>query len=148
MKRPLCFLVFALACPACNTPPTSREASNKVAQEPVGASEPAGVAKAQAGAPDALDGQLALLQKVDLSAALSDSSMASGAKRAPMEGFYGPNNYRVSFFFTKVVRDKQRPGVYHIWGKNRYKKIITPFTGTCTLKQLTSLADTADLQGP
>ena len=65
-----------------------------------------------------------------------------------MEGFYGPNNYRVSFFFTKVERDAQRPEVYHIWGKNRYKKVITPFTGTCTFKQLTSLPDTTDLEHP
>ncbi|GAA4050348.1 hypothetical protein GCM10022409_41420 [Hymenobacter glaciei] len=65
-----------------------------------------------------------------------------------MEGFYGPANYRVSFFFTKVVRDEQHPDVYHIWGKNRYKKVITPFTGTCTFKQLTSLPDTTDLARP
>lgn len=65
-----------------------------------------------------------------------------------MEGFYGPTNYHISFVFTKVVRDERRPDVYHIWGKNRYKKIITPFTGICTLKQLASLPDTTYLQHP
>ncbi len=53
-----------------------------------------------------------------------------------MEGFYGPAYYRISFYFSKVVRDARQPNVFHVEGLDRYKKVITPFVGTITVQSV------------
>jgi hypothetical protein len=82
---------------------------------------------------------LALVRQVDLAPAWD------GSAEAAMEGFYGPDNYRMSFHFDSVCRDAQRPNVYHFQGRDRYKKTITPFTGTLTVTRLAALSDTFDI---
>jgi hypothetical protein len=51
-------------------------------------------------------------------------------------GFFGPSHRRIEVVFTQVIRDENRPNVYHIQGRNRYKGLITPFAGTLVLTQL------------
>jgi hypothetical protein len=51
-------------------------------------------------------------------------------------GFFGPSHRRIEVVFTQVSRDEDRPNVYYIQGKNRYKGLITPFAGTLVLTQL------------
>lgn len=87
------------------------------------------------------------LPQIDLSDAWSNVSASAEAKHnLIMEGFYGPDHYRISFFFSKVRRDSLNPAVYHIWGKNRYKKVITPFEGTCTVTGFAALPDTVGME--
>jgi len=56
-----------------------------------------------------------------------------------LQGFFGPDHYRFALAFTSVVRDKQHPEVYHLWGKCRYRKNIRPFAGTLTVRQIVDL---------
>lgn len=146
MKTPLCLLALALACPACHPQSTAQNASAKVDKGAAAAASPAAeVASPQAVAANALPGQLALVRQIDLSAAWSNAP-EPGENPAAMEGFYGPDHYRISFVFTNVRRDALQPEVYHIEGLNRYKKIITPFAGTCTIKRIAALPDTVDMK--
>nr|GFC21342.1 hypothetical protein [Tanacetum cinerariifolium] len=82
---------------------------------------------------------LALVRQVDLAPAWD------GSAEAAMEGFYGPDNYRISFHFDSVRRDAQHPNTYHFQGRDRYKKTITSFTGTLTVTRLAALPDTFDI---
>jgi hypothetical protein len=66
-----------------------------------------------------------------------DSWGSSGYSPAPAQnGFFGADHYRIEFAITSVARDAKQPQVYHVRGKNRYKKRITPFSGTITLQQV------------
>lgn len=84
------------------------------------------------------------LHQVDLSYAWSNAK-AEAKANPTMEGFYGPDHYRISFFFSKVRRDSLHPELYHIWGINRYKKVVTPFEGTCKVTRFAPLPDTAEM---
>lgn len=46
-----------------------------------------------------------------------------------LNGFYGPDNYRMELALLSVRHDPAQPGRYLVTGKDRYKKIITPLTG-------------------
>ncbi|WP_426061974.1 hypothetical protein [Hymenobacter sp. B1770] len=76
-----------------------------------------------------------LLQQYDL-APLWKGYAQQGRATQPMEGFYGPPHYRISFYFSKVERDPAQPNVFHVMGLDRYKKVITPFSGTITVHSL------------
>lgn len=144
MKTPFYFLALALACSACHPQTNSPAAAGQVEKAPTDASAAvaaSGVVGLQTAVAHGLPDKLALLQHVDLSAAWRNEP-EPGENPVAMEGFYGPDNYRVSFFFTKVRRDALMPEVYHIEGLNRYKKSITPFAGTCTIKRIATLPDT------
>ena len=54
----------------------------------------------------------------------------------PMEGFYGPNHYRISVYFDQVWRDSLRSDSYLVGGRDRYRKVITPFYGTITVQRI------------
>jgi hypothetical protein len=83
---------------------------------------------------------LRLLRQVDLTAAWR------GARDAEMDGFYGPDNYRISFHIDTVRRDEHRPNVFYFQGRDRYKRTITPFTGTLTVTRLAPLPDTVAME--
>lgn len=51
-------------------------------------------------------------------------------------GFFGPSHRRIELVFTQVVRDEDHPNVYYLKGRNRYKRVITPFAGKLVLTQL------------
>jgi hypothetical protein len=130
---------LALAGAACqpqnNTTATKEAVADKVPAAPKPAGPPTQVAAASP----------ASLPQVDLSFAWSNAN-ADGKGNPTMEGFYGPNHYRISFFFSRVRRDSLHPEVYHFWGKNRYKKVITPFEGIITVKHFAALPDTAEME--
>jgi hypothetical protein len=57
------------------------------------------------------------------------------------DGFYGNDHYRIEFYFAEIKQDSLQPNVYHITGKNRFKKNVTPFEGTITFNQLATFKD-------
>lgn len=59
----------------------------------------------------------------------------------PDNGFYGENRYRIEFVFTKVVKSSTDPTIYFVEGKNRHKKVVTPFKGTMRIAQVRSFID-------
>ncbi|UOQ52007.1 hypothetical protein [Hymenobacter cellulosivorans] len=60
-------------------------------------------------------------------------------------GFYGADHYRISFVFTRVTQDQQRPELFHVQGKSQFKKAVTPFAGTLTVSQIAELDTFLDL---
>jgi hypothetical protein len=140
MKQTLCVLALALTTATACQPQTNTSAAKGTAAAP-----PAAAAKQDAPAPKAASAASPLLPDVDLSYAWSNAR-AEARENPTMEGFYGPDHYRISFFFSKVRRDSLHPEQYHIWGINRYKKVITPFEGTCTVTRVAALPDTAEME--
>ncbi len=59
----------------------------------------------------------------------------------PVNGFYGADRYRIEFLFTEVKQDATDPTLYHVKGKNRHKKVITPFDGTFKLGKISTFTD-------
>lgn len=52
---------------------------------------------------------------------------------AVMNGFYSYEYWRLEFVLLSVKRDAKQPNVYHVRGKSRLKRRVTPFSGTITL---------------
>ena len=80
MKTPLSFLALALAGSACTPQSTAQDASGQVEKAPAVATataNAAGVPGPSTIAAPALPGKLALLQKVDLSAAFYENDFVS-----------------------------------------------------------------------
>ncbi len=67
----------------------------------------------------------------------------------PTNGFYGDDRYRIEFMIDDVKRDSMDARKYYVRGKNRHKKVITPFEGVITLTGVSELIDpnidTADI---
>ena len=59
----------------------------------------------------------------------------------PNNGFFGEDHYRIEFIFTEVKKDTFNVNVYHVKGKNRHKKVITPFEGTIRVTELVEIID-------
>ncbi len=59
----------------------------------------------------------------------------------PVNGFYGEDRYRIEFVFDACTQDKTDPSVYHVKGRDRHKKVITPFEGTFKINRLRSFED-------
>lgn len=139
MKNLTWMSLLALAAVACQSRPDAAAAKETPAA-------PASTMPKQAVSSPVVAASAPLpLAQVDLSAAWSNAS-TEAKRNLLMEGFYGPDHYRISFFFSKVRRDSLHPEVYHIWGKNRYKKVITLFEGTCTVSRFAALPDTAYME--
>lgn len=77
--------------------------------------------------------EMLLLRRYDLSPLWANQTEMMKA-HPTLEGFYGPSYYRISFYFSSVVRDARQPNVFHVEGLDRYKKVITPFVGTITVQ--------------
>ena len=131
MKPASLILLLAVAATACqqSAPPVAdiptRVAPTRPPAAPVRSSAIDSVAPAA----------WALLRQHNL-APLWASRAEGKAAQSAMEGFYGPPYYRISFYFSEVTRDSARPNLFHVTGLNRYKKVITPFTGTITVRAL------------
>ena len=130
-------VLFLLA--ACQ-PQAATKMPATVAAAPVVLAAPA----AAPALPDSAAAVQALLRTVDLSPAWANTLGTQPPK--PMDGFYGPDHYHIAFFFDSVRRDSHQPAVFHIWGRDRYKHVTTPFTGTCTVTRLAPLPDTVSLE--
>lgn len=59
----------------------------------------------------------------------------------PDNGFYGDDHYRIEFVFTQALRDPNNPALYHLKGKNRYKKTISAFSGEMEFQNLEQFFD-------
>lgn len=82
----------------------------------------------------------ALLRAHDLTPLWANKTDGLAAPHA-MEGFFGTAPYRISFYFTNVVRDARQPGLFHITGLDRYHKVVTPFNGTIQMLAVKPFAD-------
>ena len=71
-----------------------------------------------------------MLLENDLSAVLQT---VHGTDAEVLNGFFGPDHYRIEFVVTDARRDPARPTVYYLQGQDRYKGVITPFAGTFTV---------------
>jgi len=76
----------------------------------------------------------------DLALLLHDPSVEGGYANR-FDGFYGEDHHRIELFFSNIRRDSLQPNVYHVIGKNRFKKNITPFEGTLTFTKLATFKD-------
>ena len=130
MKSPLLFLALAVLA-ACQSHPAPVATA--------GAAPAAAAAPPVAAVPDSTAAVRALLRQVNLAPAWQ------GSPQYAMEGFYGPDNYRISFHLDSVWQDAARPGVFQFRGHDRFKKTITSFTGTLTVTRLVALPDTVGL---
>jgi hypothetical protein len=59
----------------------------------------------------------------------------------PLNGFYGEDRYRIEYLFETTKRDDKDPTLFHVKGRNRYKKVITAFEGTIRITQLSEFTD-------
>jgi hypothetical protein len=62
----------------------------------------------------------------------------SAAKQAPVvcEGFFGPDHYRIELVLLNASRDATDSLLYHVQGKDRYKKRVTAFVGDIRVQRL------------
>ena len=89
----------------------------------------------------------AMLRKYDLSPLWANRAEGKASQLA-MEGFFGSSPYRISFYFSSVERDPALLNVFHVIGLDRYKKVITPFTGTITVRNITPFTDSMSVDSP
>ncbi|MCI1189183.1 hypothetical protein MON38_17300 [Hymenobacter sp. DH14] len=123
-------LLLALAATACqHTPPAAADAVVAAGPTP----QPAALATA---ATDSLSPTTrAMLRQYNLAPLWANRAEGKAAQSA-MEGFFGTSPYRISFYFSSVERDPAQPNLFHVTGLDRYKKVITPFRGTITVRQI------------
>lgn len=129
MKKLFGLLALAAAGPACQhqAPPTQAVATT--ARLPL--------ATAQAPVAEAAPAIPQFLAQHNLARVLQTvTDVKSDGGPHIYNGFFGPSHRRIEVVFTQVSRDENRPNVYYIQGKNRYKGVITPFAGTLVLAQL------------
>lgn len=134
MKQLYWVLGLAVASTACQQQPA---ATQKAAELTTQTATPS---TAETTAADTTTIVLQLLRQVDLAPAWN------GTDNSAMDGFYGPDNYRISFHIDSVLRDEHQVNVFHFRGRDRYKRTITPFTGTLTVTRLAPLPDTVGLE--
>ena len=130
------FVLFS-ACQKNTTAPTAHTVAPK---------DPTLVTKAEArdtllANPDAPLKPVQILKKTDNTAFASHDVSKLLVGEIPDNGFYGANNYRIEFIVTDVEKDQENPALYHVKGKNRYKKTITAFQGTILFDRLLEWKD-------
>lgn len=144
MKKLFWLLISTVVAPACQPQASPRE---QAPARPAVAAVPPPAQRVTASGADSTAALLMLLREVDLTPLVANRPDSSAkARDQVMEGFFGPDHYHISFFFTKARRDSLRPQMVHLWGLNRYKKVVTPFTGTCIVTRLAALPDTVTLE--
>ncbi|PJJ60734.1 hypothetical protein [Hymenobacter chitinivorans] len=130
MKKPLILSSLVLLSAACQQTTT---ATRPVTTAPVAAAAPAAVAPRQPAAPTPtlpLNAEAqAFLAKYDVGKLLLRDD-------GPFNGFLGSDHYRVEVMFTEVVKDEHAPNVYRVRGKSRFKKVVTPLSGSFTITEL------------
>lgn len=72
---------------------------------------------------------LRVLRQVDLASAWGNATPET-KEHGALEDDCGPDNFQMSFYYDRVRQDAQHPSVFHVWGRARHKKIITPLTAT------------------
>ncbi|MGI4875070.1 MAG: hypothetical protein ACRYFX_28280 [Janthinobacterium lividum] len=133
-KLPL-YLVLALTGTACQPQATSTPTTAATAP----AAQPVAVALKTNGAstPGAAvaPGRLALLRRYNVAPLLQSLTNDGDTALQVQNGFFGPAGYRIEMALTRMQPTGQ-PGVFEVQGKSRYKKVITPFSGTISITQV------------
>ena len=146
MKTRFLLPLLAVAATACQ-PSAPPAATAPVAVAPNQPAAPP-VSPAAATAADLLSPTTrAMLRQYNLAPLWANRDEGKPARSA-MEGFFGTLPYRISFYFSSVERDPAQPNVFHVVGLDRYKKVITPFTGTITVRNITPFTDSMEVDAP
>ncbi len=155
MKLLIALLALALTgTTACQQPtpplhsPVSAEAPVAKPNVAKSATATTPVSAAAARSADTLTtAMLALLRDYDLAPLWSNSDKADSISNGSpvLEGFLGPDRYRIALALTQVRRDSANPALLHVQGKSRYKKQVVPFSGTIEIRRLTDLKSFLDL---
>ena len=61
---------------------------------------------------------------------------AEGNDSPVINGFFGEDHYRIEFVFTSLTQDPVDKSLFHVTGQNRYRRTITPFSGSIQLNQI------------
>jgi len=56
-----------------------------------------------------------------------------------LDGFFGPDRYRIAFVIASARRDGLDPSLFHVTGKNRYKKRVSSFIGIIRVRVVQDL---------
>ncbi len=122
--------------PAAGLPPAAEQPGRAAQQLPIALRWPATRRLPPPGPRDTLTAAArALLRRHYLSLIWARADYGEPSDRA-MEGFYGPDNYRIAFYFDQVRRDSLHPERFWVQGRNRYRRVITPFAGTMTVRAI------------
>jgi hypothetical protein len=111
----------------------------KATAEPLAVAAPVKTAKltpaAMAPADTLTPEMLTLLRQVDLAPLwAADTAYADGY--VPMLGFLGADHYSISMVLDKVQQDAREPQLFHVRGRDRFRKVITPFEGTLRIQHV------------
>ena len=85
-----------------------------------------------------------LLKRYNLASVLQTLHDGEPGQTEAMNGFYGPDHYRMEMVLTKVTRDPANFNRYLVEGKDRYKGIVTPLTGTIDLTRVWTRQDSVE----
>jgi len=135
--------VTLMAVGACNQ--SAPPAAVTVANAPTAVAKPASakalppIAKADTLTPEMLQ----LLRQYDFAPLWSGQRLDDFSP--VMDGFFGQDYRRIAFVFTAITRDSVQPQLFHVRGKNKFQKEITPFSGEITVSSLSDLPDHAFL---
>lgn len=136
MKKLLALVALASAGTAC------QQTNQPAASSPAAGSPALAVSQKTASPAAALiaapaDAQsTAFLRRYDLTDLLQNRVGQPEGQVQAMNGFYGPDHYRLEVALLHLARDPQHPNHYLVQGKDRYKGIITSLTGSLTLTQV------------
>jgi len=134
-KLLLSFLGLALVAAACQS--VMAPTNSYLAGKQLAAPEPLALRLA---ATDSLSPAMrSFAQQHDLSA-LWQGQQGEEYARAGVPtvcaGFFGPDHYRIELVLLNVLRDAHDSLLYHVQGKDRYKKKVTAFSGDIRLQRL------------
>lgn len=145
MKKLLAVVALASAVAACQQAghPDSSSKNSPAAGPPVVAvsQKTASLPEAPIAAPaDAASADF--LHRYDLADLLQNKAGQPEEQVQAMNGFYGPDHYRLEVALLRLERDPQHPNHYLVQGKDRYKGIITPLAGSLTLTKVRVIQQT------
>ena len=86
------------------------------------------------------DSSLRLLQQYNLSSLWCNPDTALASENR-FDGFYGNDHYRIEMYFSEVYQDAELPHIFHVKGKSRYKKNVTPFEGQIRIETVSAFND-------
>ncbi|MGI4862986.1 MAG: hypothetical protein ACRYFZ_03630 [Janthinobacterium lividum] len=139
MKKLLAVVALASAVAACQQAghPDGSSRSSPAAGPPVVAVSQKTASPTAAPTAAPADAESAdFLRRYDLADLLQNKEGQPEGQVEAMNGFYGPDHYRLEVALLRMERDPQHPNHYLVQGKDRYKGVITPLAGSLTLTQV------------
>ena len=136
-KFVLCAISLTLAACQANEKPADRPPAAAVAAADTAAAARPEPRPAAASLPtDSLTSYL--LQRYRLAPLWANRATADAAPGSapPMEGFFGPRHYRISFYLSEVQSDSTRHNLFYVKGLRRYQQEIAPFEGRLEVQQI------------